>query len=190
LIVACGVSTPQFSMSRTLRPHSGALRLLQKVEGTADVVIGHTRVSVNDFVSTHAATGIRSPQSDHVVRSRMTELTAEQVFRLHDKIRWAGFATESGQVTFCQMRAGVTSYTPEEADRSFMELGPLLITGISERLTPSELAGKVQNVIINFEKASVLLTKLKHGFLAVSVDRAHAPHVFEEIAGPIRRLSD
>lgn len=120
----------------------------------------------------------------------MTELTAEQVFRLHDKIRWAAFATESGQVAFCEMRPGVVSYTPEEADQSFMELGPVIMTGISERLTPSEGAGKVESVVINFEKDSVLLTKLKHGFLAISVDRAHAPHVFEEIAGSIRKLSD
>jgi hypothetical protein len=118
----------------------------------------------------------------------MTGLTAEQVFGLHDKIRWAAFATESGQVTFCEMRPGVASHTPEAADRSFMELGPQIMTGISERLTPSEAAGKVESVVINFEKDSVLLTKVKHGFLAISVDRVHAPQAFEEIAGSIRKL--
>jgi hypothetical protein len=88
------------------------------------------------------------------------------------------------------MRPGVLNYTSDEADRSFMELGPLLLTGISERLSTPKGTGRVESVIINFEKDSVLLTKLEHGFLAVSADRAHALRVFEEVAGSIRKLSD
>lgn len=39
LMVACNVSTPQFSIFRTHRPHNGAARLLQKAEGIAEVPI-------------------------------------------------------------------------------------------------------------------------------------------------------
>lgn len=120
----------------------------------------------------------------------MTELTAEQVFRLHNKIRWAAYATQSGQVMFCEMRPGVASLTAIETDRSFMELGPLMMTGISERLSSSEGTGKVESVIINLEKDSVLLSKLTHGFLAISADRAHALRTFDEVAESIRTLSD
>lgn len=87
------------------------------------------------------------------------------------------------------MRPGVESYTPVEADRSFMELGPLIIAGVSERMTPAWSAGRLQSIIINFEKDSILLAKIKGGYLAISADRAHAARVFEEIAGPIMGLT-
>lgn len=98
--------------------------------------------------------------------------------------------TQSGKVVFCEMRPGVGSYTNNETDRSFMELGPLLMTGISERISSPEGTGNVESVIINFQKDSVLLTKLKHGFLAISADRASTLHTFEEIDRLIRGLED
>jgi hypothetical protein len=117
-------------------------------------------------------------------------LTAEQVFRLHERIRWAAYTTESGQVVFCKMRPGVASYTSEEVDRSFMELGPHMMLGMSERMSSSEGTGKVESVIISFKNSSILLTKLKHGFLAISADKARALRTFEEVAGSIQKLSD
>jgi predicted regulator of Ras-like GTPase activity (Roadblock/LC7/MglB family) len=71
-----------------------------------------------------------------------------------------------------------------------MELGPLMVTGISERLSSPEGTGKVESVIINFQKDSVLLTKLERGFLAISADRVHALRTFEEVAQSIRELTD
>ena len=119
----------------------------------------------------------------------LLSLTPEEVFRLHGKIRWAAFTVDSGAVVFCKMRPGVESHTPEEADRSFMELGPLIITGVSERMTPAWSAGRLESVIINFEKDSILLAKVRGGHLAVSADRADAPKVFQEIAEHIMTLT-
>ena len=110
------------------------------------------------------------------------------MFRVHEKIRWAAYVTQSGGVKFCEMRPGVTSYTAIEVDRSFMEFGPLLMAGISERVSSPEGTGKVESVVINFEKDSILLTKLQNGFLAISADRGLALHVFEEVASSIRSL--
>ena len=115
-------------------------------------------------------------------------ISAEEVFRLHPKIRWASFSTESGKIAFSQMRPGLTSYTTEQEDRAFMEFGPQLMTGIAERLSPTGGAGKVQSLIVNLEKDSVLLAPLRRGYLAISTDRADAVAVFKEVEPMIRRL--
>ena len=114
-------------------------------------------------------------------------LSPESVFRLHPKIRWAAYS-QDGKVVFCQMRPGIESYTTDAEDRAFMELGPLLLSGVAERLTSSGGAGKLQSVVVNMEKDSVLLTKVGNGFLAVSVNRAEALGVFQEIDSSIRNL--
>ncbi len=120
----------------------------------------------------------------------MTELISpEEIFQLHAKIRWASFSTESGRIAFSQMRPGLTSYTPEEDDRAFMEFGPQLMTGIAERLSPTGGAGKVQSLIVNMEKDAVLLAPLRGGYLAISADRDDAGAVFKEIEPKIRRLT-
>lgn len=118
-----------------------------------------------------------------------TLLTPEQVFRLHPKIRWTAFA-RNGRIVFCKMAPGFESYTSPDADRSFMEFGPLIITGVSERLSSPESAGIVESVIINFEKDSVLLMRVKDGDLAISVDRPHSYGVFQEIESRIKTLFD
>jgi len=69
-----------------------------------------------------------------------------------------------------------------------MELGPLIMTAVAERLTLSGGAGKLENVLVNMGKDSVLLTKIRDGYLAISVDRAEAFGVFQEIDSSIRRL--
>jgi hypothetical protein len=35
------------------------------------------------------------------------------------------------------MRPGITSYTSDAEDRGFMQTGPIFMTGIAERLTPT-----------------------------------------------------
>jgi hypothetical protein len=114
-------------------------------------------------------------------------LSPEDVFRLHPKIRWTAYSVD-GKVVFCQMRAGLQSYTSDAEDRAFMELGPLIMSGVAERLTPSEGAGKLESVIVNLGKDSVLLTRSGSGYLAVSVDRADASRVFQEIEPLLRKL--
>jgi hypothetical protein len=106
---------------------------------------------------------------------------------LHPKIRWAAYSVD-GKVVFCQMRAGLQSYTSDAEDRAFMELGPLIMSGVAERLTPSGGAGRLESVVVNLEKDSVLLTRVGSGYLAVSADRADAVSVFQEIEPLIGKL--
>lgn len=86
------------------------------------------------------------------------------------------------------MRPGVESYTTDADDRDFMELGPLLMSGVAERLTPSGGAGRLQSIVVNMEKDSVLLAKVGKGYLAISVNRAEALGVFQEIDASVQRL--
>jgi len=86
------------------------------------------------------------------------------------------------------MRTGVKSHTSEAEDRAFMEFGPHLLSGVADRLSPSGGAGRVESLIVNFEKDSVLLTKVRDGHLAISVDKPEALSVFQEIRASILQL--
>ena len=55
--------------------------------------------------------------------------TADEVLKLHPKIRWAGLASEKGEVIWGQQRQGLKSYSPEDADRAFVQMGPLITGG-------------------------------------------------------------
>jgi len=113
--------------------------------------------------------------------------SAEELFELHPKLRWAAFSVD-GKVVFCKMRPGVKSYSSEDDDRAFMQFGPLIMSGVAERLTHSGQAGKLQSVLVNMDKDSVLLMKFRNGFLALSVDRDEAFGVFQEIDARLREL--
>ncbi len=110
----------------------------------------------------------------------------EEIFRLHPKIRWTAFSSDNGEVLFSQMRPGVESYTSNGEDRCFMELGPLFMTSLAERLTPSGKAGGVESIVVSLGKDSVLLMKVEKGYLALSADRADAVEVFVGVAPIIR----
>ena len=114
-------------------------------------------------------------------------ISPEKLFELHPKLRWAAFS-EEGRVVFCKMRTGVKSYTSEDDDRAFMQFGPLIMSGVAERLTHSGEAGKLQSVLVNLDKDSVFLMRLRNGFLALSVDRDEAFGVFQEIDAKLREL--
>lgn len=116
-------------------------------------------------------------------------LTPDDVFRLHPKIRWAAVSTTSGSVSFSQMRQGVESHTSNSEDRAFMELGPLLMYGVAERLTPESKAGRLECIIACFEKDCVLLTAVKEGHLAISVNKQDALAVFQEIMPQILQIA-
>ena len=115
-------------------------------------------------------------------------LSPTELFELHPKLRWAAFYAD-GKVVFCQMRPGIKSYTSDEDDRAFMQFGPLIMSGVAERLTHSEGAGKLQSVLVNMDKDSVLLMKFRNGFLALSVNRNEAFGVFQEIDARLRELA-
>jgi predicted regulator of Ras-like GTPase activity (Roadblock/LC7/MglB family) len=89
---------------------------------------------------------------------------------------------------FSQMRPGAASYTSDEEDRAFMQFGPLIMSGVAERLTQTGGAGKLHNVLVNLDKDSVLLMKFRNGHLALSVDRNDAFGVFQEIDVKLREL--
>lgn len=110
----------------------------------------------------------------------------EEIFKLDARIRWAAFSSEGGRVIFSKMRPGVVSLTSNDEDRTFMELGPLFMTELAGRLTPSEKAGIVQSVIVNLQKDSVLVMKVDEGYLAVSTEPTDAYDVFKKIAPQIR----
>lgn len=107
----------------------------------------------------------------------MAELTPERVFSLNPKIRWAGLATDQGHVIFVQMHPGVESYSPGDADNSFMQLGPLLLTSVCERLAP--WAGKLETTVSTYEKVVLVVTRLGSRFLAVTIDRSDAETLSE-----------
>ena len=109
------------------------------------------------------------------------------MFQLHPKIRWAAFASDDGEVLFSKMRAGVESYTTEAEDRAFMELGPLFMTSLAERLTPSGKAGGLESVIVNLDKDAVLIMKVQNGHLAISADRADSVDAFLRVSPIIRQ---
>ena len=70
-----------------------------------------------------------------------------------------------------------------------MQFGPLIVSGVAERLTHSGGAGKLQSVLVNMSKDSVLLLKFRNGFLALSADRAVAFGVFQEIDARLQELA-
>lgn len=87
------------------------------------------------------------------------------------------------------MRPGIESYTPDSEDKAFMEMGPLIMTSMAQRLTPEDKAGKLQCVIACFDKNCVLVAKVGEGHLALSVDRDQALIVFQEIIPQVLKLA-
>ncbi len=98
----------------------------------------------------------------------MVELTPDRIFALNPNIRWVGLANESGEVVFAQMRPGVKSLSPEEEDREFMQLGPMLLTGVSERLAP--WAGGLQSINVRYRDATMVIKKFGSNYLAVTIN--------------------
>jgi hypothetical protein len=86
------------------------------------------------------------------------------------------------------MRAEVPSYTPDTDGHAFMELEVLLMCEVSDRLSSSGAAGKLESIIVNFTHVSVLIVDHAKGHLALSAGRADALRVFEEISPLIEQL--
>ncbi len=81
--------------------------------------------------------------------------------------------TDRGQVLFVKMRLGVKSLSPETDDQSFMQLGPMLLSGVCERLAP--WAGQLETVVGTYVKVVLIVAKLEGRYLALTIDRADAP---------------
>jgi hypothetical protein len=98
----------------------------------------------------------------------MVDITPEHIFALNPKIRWAGLATDQGEDLFTLMRPGLESLSPEETDRSFMQLGPVLLSGVCERLAP--WAGPLEVVVSRYKKVTMIVRKLDKLFLAMTIN--------------------
>jgi hypothetical protein len=133
---------------------------------------------------------LRRKQSEWVCKQALSGLTADEVFRLHTKIRWAAYSTEQGQVLFSSMRKGVKSYTPNSDDRAFMELGVVMLCEMGKRLSVKGGAGNLESIIVRFTYDSVLIVDHGRGHLALSVDNEHALRVFDEIAVKLKLLPE
>ncbi len=121
----------------------------------------------------------------HLGAPLLVELTPERIFSINPKIRWAGLATDQGEVLFVTMRSGLKSLSPEETDRSFMQLGPMLLSGVCERLAP--WAGPLQAVVSRYEKVAMIVTKIERFYLAVTINSEDADSIREIMEG-LRRL--
>ena len=114
----------------------------------------------------------------------MPELTPERIFSLHPRIRWAELATEQGDVVFVQMRPGVESLSPADADQSFVQLGPLILTGVCERLAP--WAGPLETVISRYQKVVMIVTRTQgRKYLAMMIAKDDAeilPDILKQLA--------
>jgi hypothetical protein len=108
-----------------------------------------------------------------------TQLTAEEVFRLHPKIRWAGLANDRGEIVFSQMRAGVKSITTDEDDRNLLQLGSMILRGVAERSSPS--AGNVQCITVLYEKFGQLIVKRNENTLILTVEKEDAQQTLLQI---------
>ena len=116
----------------------------------------------------------------------MKEIQPERIFNLHPKIRWAGLASDGGDLLFSKMRPNVESISPQATDESFMQLGPMLLSGICERLAPS--AGPLDNVVGTYEKVALIVKRLGNRYLAITINRSDES-VLPEIIEKLQELS-
>jgi hypothetical protein len=99
----------------------------------------------------------------------MAFASPDDVFRVHPRIRWAAWVSKEGQVRFCKMRPGVVSHCPEEEDLRFAEFNPLILLGAGERM--AQWDGRVESVIVIYEKVLMYVHEFKDGILALTVDK-------------------
>ena len=95
--------------------------------------------------------------------------SAEEVFMLHPKIRWAAKTSERGEVKFCKMRPGVNSLTPIEKDVFFMETGVLVLLGVCEQMVSWH--GSVNSLVISYDRVAMYVRRLGSDVLALTLDQ-------------------
>jgi hypothetical protein len=115
------------------------------------------------------------------------EITPEHIFQLHPKIRWVGMSTDQGEVLFIRMRPGIESLSPEDTDLSFVQLGPMILQGVCERLVP--WAGPLETVVSSYAKVVLIVTKLGKWYLALTINKEDRPFI-REIVQSLQTLKD
>lgn len=114
-------------------------------------------------------------------------LSADDIFAVHPKIRWAGLATKKGKVTFMQMREGLTSLSPESNDRATLEVRAQYIIETVEQ--ECAWGGVLDHIAISFEKYAEIIIPLKTTYVAISVEKDLPPASYEAICKAIRELA-
>ena len=96
-------------------------------------------------------------------------VTAQEMFDVDRKVRWVALATDRGEVLLNQVKPGVNSYSPSDADREFVSLGPLTILGVCERYS-GYLKG-VDYVVVWFGLVICVYARLGSQVMAVSIEK-------------------
>jgi hypothetical protein len=96
-------------------------------------------------------------------------VTVDEVFAVNSKIRWVGLTTAGGEVVLNQMRPGVQSHSPTQADEEFVKLGPLTLLGVAERY--SEYLKGVDSVVVWFGLAVCVYARLGSQVISVSIEK-------------------
>lgn len=100
-------------------------------------------------------------------------VTADEVFAVSKKIRWVALTTERGDVVLNQVRPGVKSYSPTQADEEFVRLGPLTFLGVAEKY--SEYLNGVDSVVVWFGLAVCAYSRLGSQVISVSIEKETEP---------------
>jgi len=93
----------------------------------------------------------------------------EEVFRVNKKIRWAALTTDRGDVVYSQQRPGVGSFSPEQFDKEFVQLGPLTLLGAAEKY--SEYLRGVDHIVVWFGAVIAVFARLGSQVLSVTIEK-------------------
>jgi len=121
-----------------------------------------------------------------LVKHLQHRLSAEEIFAINPKIRWAGLASRRGRVIFIQMRDGLQSHTPDSHDKLTVEVRAQYIIETVEQ--EAVWGGEVQHVAIVFEKFVELIIPLKSAYAVITVEKDLQPDSYPAICRGIREL--
>ena len=117
----------------------------------------------------------------------MSDISPEDVFALHPKIRWVGMTTHQGRVIHANMRPGVERATPENHDRKFLELGALMLGGVAEG--DAAFAGRVKWIAVDYEKYTELMVECEDKYLVLTFEPDESLRTLREIITALQSSS-
>ena len=116
----------------------------------------------------------------------LTDITPEQILRLHKSLRRVALSTENGDVLFLQAREGLRTFAPSDVPEAFMKSNPLLIISACQRQT--EWWGSVESVQVHFGKLDMLIVRSKDEKQILTVTMNKDEATSEEIAEIVRSI--
>jgi hypothetical protein len=118
----------------------------------------------------------------------LLQITPEEIFKMHPRIRMVELASEFGQPIFQKMRDGLQSISPDELDDEFLRIGPHVITGFCRKYEP--WYGSLSGLVVYHDKITILIAQLSDNFLVVSFDPDTPAQAIKEIASEIHSKWD